>query len=76
VAPIPIRLPDLERELKGKSVNAELVQLAKTMAGAAIQPIDDIRSTANYRAAVAGNLIAEFLEQLGRPRPGGKTEDR
>ncbi|HXM08484.1 MAG TPA: FAD binding domain-containing protein [Terriglobales bacterium] len=75
VAPIPIRLPDLEREIKRKSVNAELLQLARRMASAAIQPIDDIRSTAKYRAAVAGNLIAEFLEQLGRPRPSGKTND-
>jgi CO/xanthine dehydrogenase FAD-binding subunit len=29
-----------------------------------IRPIDDIRSTARYRAEVAGNLVAEFLEKL------------
>jgi putative cofactor-binding repeat protein len=29
-----------------------------------IRPIDDIRSTARYRAAVSGNLVAEFLEKL------------
>jgi putative cofactor-binding repeat protein len=29
-----------------------------------IRPIDDIRSTARYRAAVAGNLVAEFIEKL------------
>jgi CO/xanthine dehydrogenase FAD-binding subunit len=29
-----------------------------------IRPIDDIRSTARYRAAVAANLVAEFLEKL------------
>ena len=34
------------------------------MTAAAIQPIDDIRSTARYRTAVASNLVAEFLEQL------------
>jgi putative cofactor-binding repeat protein len=28
-------------------------------------PIDDIRSTARYRAAVVGNLVNEFLEILG-----------
>ena len=27
-------------------------------------PIDDIRSTARYRAAVAGNLVVEFLNRL------------
>jgi putative cofactor-binding repeat protein len=31
---------------------------------AEIRPIDDIRSTAKYRAAVAGNLVAEFLNLL------------
>jgi putative cofactor-binding repeat protein len=35
------------------------------MASAAIEPIDDIRSTAKYRSAVTGNLVAEFIEQLG-----------
>jgi putative cofactor-binding repeat protein len=43
------------------------------MAAAAIQPIDDIRSTAKYRSAVAGNLVAEFIEQLGRQGGSGKT---
>ena len=31
---------------------------------AEIRPIDDIRSTARYRAAVAGNLVVEFLNRL------------
>jgi CO/xanthine dehydrogenase FAD-binding subunit len=66
VAPVPIRLTELEQMLKGKSVDPELMHLAKKMAATAIQPIDDIRSTTKYRAAVAANLIAEFLEQLGR----------
>jgi CO/xanthine dehydrogenase FAD-binding subunit len=65
VAPVPLRLTDLEQMLKGKTVEPELLHLARKMATAAIQPIDDIRSTAKYRAAVAGNLVAEFVEHLG-----------
>ncbi|HEY6304245.1 MAG TPA: FAD binding domain-containing protein [Terriglobales bacterium] len=65
VAPVPLRLKEVERIVSGKSVDGELVQLAKKAVAAAIQPIDDIRSTARYRAAVTGNLVAEFLEQLG-----------
>ncbi len=65
VAPVPLRLTAVERIVKGKSVEPELVHLARKTAAAAIQPIDDIRSTAKYRSAVAGNLVAEFLEQLG-----------
>jgi CO/xanthine dehydrogenase FAD-binding subunit len=64
VAPIPLRLPEVELIVKGKMIDAELVRRAREATAAAIQPIDDIRSTARYRAAVAANLVAEFLEQL------------
>jgi CO/xanthine dehydrogenase FAD-binding subunit len=70
VAPVPLRLTELERIAKGKPVEPELVQWTRKMTSAAIQPIDDIRSTARYRSAVAGNLVAEFLQQL---RGSGKT---
>jgi CO/xanthine dehydrogenase FAD-binding subunit len=70
VAPVPLRLTEMERIVKGKSVEPELVYLARKATAAAIQPIDDIRSTARYRSAVAGNLVAEFFEQL---RGNGKT---
>jgi CO/xanthine dehydrogenase FAD-binding subunit len=65
VAPVPLRLTELERVVKGKSIDPELVHLAGKATAAAIQPIDDIRSNAKYRAAVARNLVAEFLQQLG-----------
>ncbi len=64
VAPIPLRLADTERAVKGKRIDLPLVRLARNTAAAEIQPIDDMRSTARYRAAVAGNLVADFLEQL------------
>ena len=64
VAPVPLRLTELEQIMKGKAVEPELLQLARETAAATIEPIDDIRSTAKYRAAVAGNLVAEFLEHL------------
>jgi CO/xanthine dehydrogenase FAD-binding subunit len=70
VAPVPLRLTEVERIAKGKPVEPELVQWTRKMTSAAIQPIDDIRSTARYRSAVAGNLVAEFLQQL---RGSGKT---
>jgi CO/xanthine dehydrogenase FAD-binding subunit len=64
VAPVPIRLTEAERIVSGKRIDAALVQLARTTAAAEVRPIDDIRSSARYRAAVAGNLVAEYLEQL------------
>jgi CO/xanthine dehydrogenase FAD-binding subunit len=65
VAPIALRLTEVERIVRGKSIDRALVYAARKAATAAIQPINDIRSTARYRSAVTGNLVAEFLEQLG-----------
>jgi len=70
VAPVPLRLTEVERIVREKAVEPELAQLARKATAAAIQPIDDIRSTARYRSAVAGNLVVEFLERL---RDSGKT---
>ena len=33
-----------------------------------IKPIDDMRSTANYRRRVAQNLLTEFMEALSSDR--------
>jgi OHCU decarboxylase len=64
VAPVPLRLVETERIIKGKQIDRQLLQAARATAASEIKPIDDIRSTSSYRAAVAGNLVAEFLEQL------------
>jgi OHCU decarboxylase len=64
VAPVPLRLSETERIITGKGIDESLVRLAKKTAVAEIRPIDDIRSTARYRAAVAANLVAEFLNML------------
>ncbi len=65
VAPVPLRLAKTERLVTGKAIDPALLGLARETAIAEIQPIDDIRSTARYRSAVVGNLVAEFLEKLG-----------
>jgi CO/xanthine dehydrogenase FAD-binding subunit len=70
VAPIPIRLVETERILEGKELDPETVALARKTAVAETRPIDDLRSTARYRAAVVGNVVAEFLEKLGAGASG------
>jgi OHCU decarboxylase len=65
VAPVPLRLRETERAVQGKVIDADLLMSARKAVAAEIQPIDDIRSTARYRAAVAGNLVTEFLNRLG-----------
>jgi len=64
VAPTPLRLNETERMLSGKKVEPSLFEAARRTVAHEIRPIDDIRSTARYRAAVAGNLVVEFLEKL------------
>jgi CO/xanthine dehydrogenase FAD-binding subunit len=44
----------------------ETVTAARSAVLAEAQPIDDIRSTAEYRRSVAANLIEEFLHELMR----------
>jgi CO/xanthine dehydrogenase FAD-binding subunit len=64
VAPVPLRLKETERALLGKEAEPTLVEGARRTVAQQIQPIDDIRSTARYREAVAANLVAEFVEKL------------
>jgi CO/xanthine dehydrogenase FAD-binding subunit len=64
VAPIPLRLNETERVLNGNKIEETLIDEARKSVVKEIRPIDDIRSTARYRSAVAGNLVAEFLEKL------------
>jgi OHCU decarboxylase len=65
VAPVPLRLRETERTVRGKVIDSDLLLSARKAVAAEIRPIDDIRSTARYRAAVAGNLVSEFLIRLG-----------
>jgi CO/xanthine dehydrogenase FAD-binding subunit len=68
VAPIPLRLNETEQTLTGKRIEPSLIDAARKSVVKEIRPIDDIRSTARYRAAVAGNLVAEFLEKFAAER--------
>ncbi len=70
VAPVPLRLREAEQAVKGRAIDSALLFLARKTAMAEIHPIDDIRSTARYRAAVAGNLVVEFLSRLNSERTG------
>ena len=65
VAPVPLRLNRLERWLIGKKAQSFSVDDLRQQVAGEIATIDDIRSTARYRDAVAANLIIEFLHRLG-----------
>lgn len=79
VGPVPLRCPTAEAAVAGRTL-AELAEGADACARAAladIAPIDDIRSTAAYRRAVAVRSLRSWLqaglpgsELAGLPGPG------
>ena len=64
VAPVPVRARQTEAVLRGRVLDAAAISAACRTLAAELQPIDDLRSTAAYRAQVARNLLQEFLWQL------------
>ncbi|MCC8165501.1 MAG: xanthine dehydrogenase family protein subunit M [Planctomycetes bacterium] len=49
VAPVPLRVPDVESMLTGNKLDDELIAKAAVAAGEACNPISDARATAGYR---------------------------
>lgn len=71
VAPTPVRTPSVEKVLKGKTFSDTLVEEAAAAVLKDINPISDVRSTAEYRKEVAPILVREALEEAWE-RSGGK----
>jgi CO/xanthine dehydrogenase FAD-binding subunit len=62
VGPTVVRAAHAEAVLDGGgTIDAAIAALQ-----AEIHPIDDVRSTAEYRRAVAGNLLAQFWRECAR----------
>jgi CO/xanthine dehydrogenase FAD-binding subunit len=68
LAPFPARLYQTETALLGERIDSRTIESAREALLAEAKPIDDIRSTAEYRKRVAANLLEEFL--LGLRREG------
>ncbi len=64
VAAFPARLYRTEDAVIGKVIGPATIRAARAAALAEIAPIDDIRSTAEYRRIVTANLVQEFLNSL------------
>ena len=59
---VPTRLTATEQSLLNQPITPETIAAARAALITETLPIDDIRSTAKYRAAVAANLLEEFLQ--------------
>jgi CO/xanthine dehydrogenase FAD-binding subunit len=64
VAPTPLRCLKTEEGLKDQKLEPSLINHARAELAREIAPIDDIRSTSDYRLRVAQNLLQDFLSQL------------
>jgi CO/xanthine dehydrogenase FAD-binding subunit len=65
VAERPIRASATEAALEGSHPTPESAdRAAETLAGE-IKPIDDVRSTAEYRRTVAGRVLHRMLREAG-----------
>ena len=62
VAPIPLRLSQTEQALGSGAPLAE----AQAILQREIAPIDDLRSTEEYRRQVAANLLGQFCAETSR----------
>ena len=60
----PTRLTATEQSLLNQPISPETIAAGRAAILAEARPIDDIRSTAKYRAAAAANLLEEFLRTL------------
>jgi CO/xanthine dehydrogenase FAD-binding subunit len=66
LVPFPARMYETEHAIEGKRISKETIQAARAALLREAKPIDDIRSTAEYRKQVGANLVEEFLTELSR----------
>ena len=64
VAAIPLRCQKTEAVLQGKTLDENAIARARAELSREITPIDDIRSTRDYRLRVSLNVLEDFLRQL------------
>ncbi len=60
VAPVTVRARAVEAALVGRVLDAAAAEAAAIAVGADIAPIDDVRSTRDYRARIAAGLARAF----------------
>ena len=66
VAPRPIRLREVEAVLEGGALDDARIARAREVAQGEVQPITDVRATAEYRRHMSGVLVQRAVEALTR----------
>jgi len=63
VAPVPMRLSQLESLLTGETISPELLSEAQQLASKSVSPITDVRATEEHRRHIVGILVKRALEK-------------
>ncbi len=63
-SPVARRLPSLEKALEGRALDEKLPELVRPEHLEALQPIGDVRSSADYRRHAASVLVRRALQNL------------
>lgn len=63
VAPTVVRAYGTETLIRGRIISEQLIDQARRSIADEVHPIDDVRSTADYRRFVCGSLIARYLRE-------------
>src|SRR4051812_25376413 len=71
VAPTPIRARETERVLEGAAPREATADHAATTIAGEVHPIDDVRSTADYRRGVTARILHRMLREAGGWWQGG-----
>ncbi|MDQ2941948.1 MAG: xanthine dehydrogenase family protein subunit M [Chloroflexota bacterium] len=66
VAATPVRVSRTEAVLEGAEPDRDTADRAAEMLASEIQPIDDVRSTADYRRAVASRVLHRLIREEGK----------
>lgn len=64
VAPVPLRCRNTEVAVEGKRIEPAVLEAARAALQIDIKPIDDVRSTVEYRRKVSANVLERLLRQL------------
>lgn len=66
VGPTTLRLNQVEDQIKGQDINQAWLEATKNKITQSLNPLTDLRGTADYRKILIGNLFEKFAkEQLG-----------
>ncbi|MDH3998709.1 MAG: xanthine dehydrogenase family protein subunit M [Desulfuromonadales bacterium] len=64
VAPTIIRLKETEKLLTGVEITDQVLESVAKSASAEVTPIDDVRSTAEYRRDVSGVMVKRLIKKV------------